>query len=112
FAARDYENSNIVQYLFRRHTTMTDYDYASHVWAISADYQSRWEHFEEPEIEKVIQRLKLYRLGTAINNFTVRINTYRNWSTSTADTDTTATFASTTSSYEQIVNLRPNKARA
>lgn len=88
------------------------YNFADNHLKIPTDLQPSWEFLDYPSVDREIKALKVYMQDpTNFVPFVLRVRTYRNFSTTTADSDTTLTFSAATD-LEKIATLKLNKCRA
>lgn len=86
------------------------HDYHDTCFEIARSLSPQWEFYNEPSIDKKFLHGKLWSLGNTLGNFAVRVKAYRNFNTSTVDTDATLSF--TTSDRELTWKFKENKCRS
>lgn len=85
-------------------------DYHDSCVAITRSLSPQWELYNEPSIDKKFLHGKVWSLGNGIGSFSLLVKAYRNFNTSTIDTQATLSF--TTAIIEQTWKFKENKCRS
>ncbi len=100
--------------LFRFHYyrfTNPKYNYADNHLKIPYDFQPNWDTGAEPSIDKELKAFKAYMLDPGnFVPFVLRVRTYRNFATTSPDSDLFLTFASVSDLWK-IGTLKLNKCQ-
>ena len=103
-----YNNKDCQLYKLNNSNALQDYHDAC--TAISRSLSPQWEFYNEPSVDKKFLHGKVWSLGNTLGNFAIRVRAYRNFNTSTVDTDATLNF--TTSLTELTWKFKENKCRS